>query len=54
MVEDIKKSYLGDSKATQILENLQSDTNQDPRLTHEGGVIRFKHKIYVGESNNMR
>lgn len=53
-VEDIKNSYPKDPNDIKYLKVIHSNTNQNHQYTLEGGVIKYKNIIYVGEQNNVR
>lgn len=51
---DITESYATDRNCIKLLQELAIDKDSHPKYTLQGGVIRYKGRIYIGSSSNLR
>jgi hypothetical protein len=53
-LEELKESYKDDEWATQVLQVSTARAQEGEKVTVHEGIIRYKGKIYVGNSFNWR
>ena len=53
-ITEVTSSYVADDKCQDIISKLLLDANQVPNYTLTSGVLRYKHKIYIGSGNSLR
>jgi hypothetical protein len=52
--KEITNSYLGDPECTQLLQELVVDPNSHANYTVHSGVLRYKGRIYIGNSSDLK
>jgi hypothetical protein len=53
-VLDVEASYVGDTKCLQLLQELSVDPASHPNFTLTSGLLRYKNKLYIGDSTNLK
>lgn len=53
-MQELLDIYTGDIEVQQKLAELLLDPHADPDYQVEGGVLKFKGKLYVGTANDIR
>jgi hypothetical protein len=53
-VNDVQASYIGDSKCKELEEQLHIQANSVAHLSMTNGLIRYKGKLYIGGTTDLR
>lgn len=53
-IQDIQNSYEGDIQAHKMLSMIGTDSDPNRTYSLESGILRYKGRIYVGDSNSIR
>jgi hypothetical protein len=53
-VLDVEASYLGDNRCSSLLQELAVNPDSHPNYTLTSGIIRYKNRIFIGDSTNLK
>ena len=53
-VTEVTKSYATDSKCQELMQQLTVSPNAIPNFTYTRGILRYKGKIYIGSTTDLR
>jgi hypothetical protein len=53
-VIDVEASYVGDAKCVQLLQDLALDPASHPHYTMKAGLLRYKNRIVVGTTTDLK
>jgi hypothetical protein len=51
---EVHESYASDTKCIKLLQELTLDKDSNPPFTLQSGILRFKGRIYIGNSTDLR
>jgi hypothetical protein len=52
-MEDVEKSYIGDPKCKQIMEELAVDPASHPKYSLSAGILRYKSRVVIGQNSEL-
>jgi hypothetical protein len=53
-IEDISLSYEKDEACTKLLQELAINKDSNPKFSLHNGILRYKGKLYIGQSTDLR